>query len=114
MDYGELEIGLRRNIGADEGAHSYLLEMRFVAPNGETEQRMAEGDATVTIPDELFNPPADAKTYGAKLRDALLPPDVRRAFHEARSQSGSAMRVRLYIEPRAAELQRIRWEAMAD
>jgi hypothetical protein len=113
-EYGDLEISLRRK---DE--QSYAAELRYNAPNSETDQRLIAGEGgTLPIdPVALRALEPDWKGYGAALSAALFAGDVSQAFREVRlnAQSQSAiLRVRLNIENSAAELHNVHWESVHD
>ena len=115
----ELEIAVRRGAGGEGDVRSYSVEMRFQAPDSDTEDRLIQdGDATLRLDPNQFNQPISSwQTYGQRLREAFFQdPKIQPAFAMALSRTApdASLRVRFYIEPKAVELQRIHWEAMAD
>jgi CHAT domain len=111
--YADLEVALRRR-----DAGNYSVELRFNAPDDDAEIRLIKdgaGAVTLDLPG-LRALELDAKSYGASLSAAVFrAPSVASAFAQARSTAqsqDSTLRVRLFLEPSASELQGLRWETV--
>jgi formylglycine-generating enzyme required for sulfatase activity len=114
-DCAELELGLYRS-----GENRYSLHFRFWQPGSSAVTTLGPADPLeVTFPQEaLLAAQADPAEYGRCLAGSLFAdPRALRAFAEARAFATARnvpLRLRLYIDAGAAELQRLRWETCID
>ncbi len=110
--YAELEIGLSR--GAD-GACG--VELRFSHPESETEIPPARGAASLDAGDFLEHH-HDAVAYGRALAAGLFDQNEIRGHYRrvktAVETGGLHLRLRLRLDPSAADLQALRWELLRD
>jgi hypothetical protein len=110
--FADLEIELR-----PAGEREYQVQYRYRPPDSAAEARPGGGVATIDVGalDQLVLEP---ERYGQTLTDSLFAqPGVRTPFDAARASAESLqvpLRIRLLIDPRAAELQRVRWETLRD
>ncbi len=113
--FAELEITLRRR-----DADSFAVEFRFNAPDADAEVRLLDDGAGAVKLDlaALRALELDSKAYGEALTKAIFhDPAIAQAFAQAvaatQSQS-STLRLRLFIEPSAADLHSLHWETLRD
>ncbi len=111
--FADLEIGLHRR-----DADGYAVELRFSAPDSDTDVRLL-GDADEVVHFDLDKARAlalDESGYGAFLGHSLFASEhLQGALAQARANADgqdAALRVRLFIEPNAPELHRLRWETL--
>ena len=108
--FADLEIAIRRRDG-----DAYGIELRLSPPDSDTDERFpTEKPATAVFSTAALRElEMDPGSYGAALGRALFEnSEVQAGFATARSTAkavGATLRVRLFIEPGAAELHRIRW-----
>jgi len=113
--FADLEIAIRRRDG-----DAYGVELRLSPPDSDSDERFPkEKPATAVISTETLRElELDPASYGAALGQALFQnSEIQAGFATARSTTkaaGATLRVRLFIEPGAAELHRIRWETLCD
>jgi hypothetical protein len=116
-DYADLEIGLRRH-----PASGYEVDLRYSQPDSDADIRLTRraGDApSIEFDrDRLRELVSDPAAYGRLLGETLLSdPELRTAFEQARASAQSlnvSLRVRLLIDPSAAELHSLHWETLRD
>jgi hypothetical protein len=108
--YSDLEITFRKR---DE--RSYALGFRFHSADDAAEQRSSiEPSISIDFPSLAGD---DPQAYAEALTAAFFTPVVRAEFGKYRAASatiGSILRVRLAIDPNAAELHAIHWETLRD
>jgi len=110
--YADLEIEFRPAQNRD-----YLVQFRYRPPDSAAEVRPGGGLATIDLAalDQLVLEPDQ---YGRALASSLFADSgVRTPFEGARASAESLqvpLRIRLLIDPGAAELQRVRWETLCD
>ena len=110
--YAELLIRLGRRY-----AHSYTVEPQFSHPGTDADTEPDAGEATFDFDglDELLD---DVAAYGKLLTDNLFAdPKVRTGFEQACAAADLLKvppRVRLFVDPGAAELHALRWETLRD
>jgi WD40 repeat protein len=113
--YVDLEIGLYRR-----DASSYGLAMRLTQPGFDAAVELASADSTLVRMDlvALEALAADPLAQGRRLSECLFETSaVKDAFRRARTGAGTQgipLRLRLYLDPGAPELQALAWEAMDD
>ncbi|MGB8645259.1 MAG: CHAT domain-containing protein [Anaerolineae bacterium] len=114
-DYAELEMTLTR-----WEADHYRVDLRFTQPNSDADIRPAAGAPLLAHLDraQLQSRSLAPDAYG-KLLAAGLFEDTRllAAFASARATARSndwPLRLRLFIDPSAAELHALRWEMLCD
>lgn len=112
--YDELDLRLYR--GAADG---FQLEVRFTDPDPENQaQRAPKNGATALDPAELLPLQLDPEAYGKALAAQLFAdPEVRGEYAQARvaaEAGGRHLRLRLVIDPGAAELHGLRFELLRD
>ncbi len=112
--YADLEISLRKL-----GEERFDADLRYNAPDSEADLRLLkDGKAEFGISfAEMRAKEPNWDAYGGALRDAFFVPTLRDAFRKARQDANSKdaiLRVRLLIEPNAAELQELHWETLRD
>jgi hypothetical protein len=114
-DYADLEIELRRH-----PTSGYEVDLRYSQPNSDADIRLTRrvGDAPSIEFDRerLRELLTDPTAYGRLLGDTLLSDaEVRAAFEKAYASTQSlnaSLRVRLLIDPSAAELHSLHWETL--
>jgi CHAT domain/SIR2-like domain len=106
-EYSDLEIGLER------WSDGYSVDLRLVLPGSDADVRSKlEGLQIAT--EELRQLSNDIPAYGRRLgQDLFAVPDMRDVIAKARAQEGQ-LRVRLFIDRNAQELNGLRWEALTD
>ncbi len=117
--YAELEIDLGR-----VGASAYQVELRFTdpEPGGGTERDEGEKPRARALaalePSELLALQQDAEAYGKALAEQLLGEvevaELWDRAHAVAESRGLFLRLRLRIDPSAAELHALRWELLRD
>ncbi|NTU65672.1 MAG: hypothetical protein HGB05_20295, partial [Chloroflexi bacterium] len=111
----DLEVGLYRR-----DTESFTVELRYTRPDDAADIRLSTERPAVTSFDisALCELQPDPDAYGRALSAMLFAePAVLAAFAEARattSAQGSVLRLRLFLDPAAPELQSIRWETLRD
>jgi len=112
--YAELEISLRRREAA-----GYPVEMRFVAANSDSDERVpVSGSAYANIDlaklTDLSDKPLDyGKDLGTALfADRFIATGLSNARASAKTLTDGGLRVRLYIDSGAEELHRLHWETL--
>ena len=106
-EYADFEIGLER------WSDGYSVDLRLVLPGSDADVRSKLQGLHIAI-DELRQLTQDITAYGRRLgQDVFALPDVRDVFAKARALDGQ-LRLRLFIDPNAQELNALRWEALAD
>jgi hypothetical protein len=109
-NYLELEISLHRRDVA-----SYKVELRFRDPDDPTEQREEAFPVQFDM-DKLRELMIFPRAYGVELGGMLLGnAGVRGCFEKAlgaTEKSQRRLRLRLYLDPWAADLQALRWETL--
>ncbi|MDF2766947.1 MAG: hypothetical protein K0S81_3943, partial [Rhodospirillales bacterium] len=106
-EYADFEIGLER------WSDGYSVDLRLVLPDSDADVRSKLQGLHIAI-DELRQLTQDITAYGRRLgQDVFALPDVRDVFAKARALDGQ-LRLRLFIDPNAQELNALRWEALAD
>ncbi|WP_129626476.1 CHAT domain-containing protein [Candidatus Oscillochloris fontis] len=113
--FADLEIGLYRR-----DAESFTVELRFTRPDDAADIRLSTDRpvlASFDLP-ALIALQMDHEAYGRALSGMLFAqPDVLTAFAEARAATAAqdgVLRIRLFLDPSAPELQTIRWETLRD
>lgn len=108
MAVPELEISLRQG-----GGRRYEVELRFWRGDDSGDVRRAGLLAPAFAPTALPSLRDDAEAYGRALGAALLSdPDVKAGFSDAELAAGDeSLRVRLLVNPNAAGLADLAWEA---
>ena len=113
--FAELEIAIRRR-----DVDQYTVECRLSPPDSDADERFPTRDTAVATisPTELELLSNTPEQYGAALGAALFQnADIKAGFAKARAvaqTAGAALRVRLFVEPAASELHRVRWETLRD
>ena len=115
--YADLEISLRRHV--DTG---YIVDLRYSQPDSDADLRPTrhngETPPTEFDREQLHALASDPAAYGQLLGQNLLSdPEVHTAFEQARASAHShdaSLRVRLLIDPAAAELHSLYWETLRD
>jgi hypothetical protein len=111
-DVAELEIGLRRT-----DSDAYLIEWRYSQPLSEAGPQLASWRARFDL-SKLRALTTDDLAYGRLLGQSLFAdPNVRGAFMQARRNAqalDAALRLRLFIDASASELNALRWETLCD
>jgi hypothetical protein len=103
----DLEIGIER------GPDAYAVELRLALADGEAELRTKADGLNISM-DELDMFALDSLAYGRHLgQEVFKVKIVPEVFAMARALEGP-LRVRLFIDPSAAELDAIRWETLID
>ena len=111
-DIADLEIGLHH-----WDASGYSVELRFSQPNSDADIPPERGLMSLDF-EQLRAAESDLDAYGRLLTAGLFgDTTVQAAFEKARVAAQSQdmqLRLRLYIGSSAAELHRLRWEALRD
>ena len=108
----ELEVNLRK-----QGDQGYSVEMWLSTPDNDADTLLTrDGAGTLEFDEQaLLAIDPHPKAYGAVLSGAFFrDPKIGKAFAEARASGVDGLRVRLFIDPDASELHRLRWETLAD
>jgi hypothetical protein len=94
---------------------SYKVELQFSAPGADADTELDAGEATFDF-DGLDNALGDVAVYGALLSRGLFGDEkVLSGYRQARAAAAATpLRVRLFIDSDAAELQALRWETLQD
>lgn len=120
--YAELSISIRKGLtqgSAEAGAaFTYFVEMRYIGADSDVETLLLDrGQLKFADLSNLVGYVSDPAQYGKALSAAVFHGDIAAKFKQARDgarDKGAKLRVRVYIEPQASELQGVHWEAMAD
>ena len=111
----DLEIVLDRYSG-DGDVANYGIALRISDPQSEADQRLGGSQPVRFVPAELCTRALDPAAYGEYLAGQLLAePAVRTFFAQAIAAAqaqAAALRLRLVINPGAAELHGLRWETL--
>jgi hypothetical protein len=113
--FADLEIGLYRR-----DADSYTVELRYTRPDDAADIRLSTDNPALASFDiaALLEVQQDPEAYGKALSAMLFAePAVLAAFAEARATTAaqdSVLRLRLFLDPAAPDLQAIRWETLRD
>jgi hypothetical protein len=113
--FADLEIGLYRR-----DADSFTVELRYTRPDDAADIRLSTEHPALASFDTtaLLELQQDPEAYGKALSGMLFAdPAVLAAFAEARATTAaqeSVLRLRLFLDPAASELQAIRWETLRD
>jgi hypothetical protein len=111
--YAELEIALTAL-----DARTCLVEMRATQPGDDGDKRPLGAAPRIELDfDALRALTADAAAYGRALARAVFTDPIKTFFVKTRAAAQSAnapLRVRLLLDPRLAELHRLRWETLRD
>lgn len=110
----ELELGLSK-----AGEQKYSLRYRFTRPGDPVESNLGLRErAFFTLDPAVLRTLADPDAYGRYLAEAVFHnPAARSGFIQARAVAEALkvqLRLRLDIDPSAAELQALRWETLND
>lgn len=111
----DLEIGLYRR-----DAESFTVELRYTRPDDAADIRLSTERPALASFDSaaLLELQLDPEAYGKALSAMLFAdPAVLAAFAEARAATAAqegVLRVRLFLDPAAPELQALRWETLRD
>lgn len=110
----ELEMGLSR-----VGENQYSLRFRFTRPGDPAESNLGLRErALFTLDPAALRSTADMQAYGQSLAEAVFhDPAARSGFIQARAVAEALkvqLRLRLDIDPSAAELHALRWETLHD
>ncbi|HEX8502234.1 MAG TPA: CHAT domain-containing protein [Pyrinomonadaceae bacterium] len=111
-EYAELEVGLYRQQGT-----VYAVELRFQLPEqydqGKHEARRGYAEFDAQKLDQLK---LDPEEYGRELTRSLFAhPLVSESYDRALTSAGDLpVRLRLYVDPSAADLHNLRWELLRD
>ncbi|MEZ4714134.1 MAG: CHAT domain-containing protein [Caldilineaceae bacterium] len=111
--YADLEIGLHRR-----DADIYTIEMRFSAPDSDTDIRVSSNGPAVAEFDreQLLVHQLDPAAYGRALGESLFTaPEARDLFMQARAVADAddePLRLRILIGQSAPELHGLRWETL--
>lgn len=113
--FADLEIAIHRR-----DADNYAIELRFTPPNAEGEIRLIQDGPALAHFDlaRLRTLAVDVRAYSQALTSSLFQsPAIKAAFSQARSGAQAMdvpLRVRLFVDPSAPELHRLRWEVLRD
>ncbi len=113
--FADLEIAIHRR-----DADTYAIELRFTPPNAEGEIRLIQDGPALAHFDltGLRALAVDLSAYSEALTSSLFQsPALKAAFSQARSSAQTMdvpLRVRLFVDPTAPELHRLRWEVVRD
>ncbi len=111
----DLEIGLYRR-----DAESFTVELRYTRPDDAADIRLSTEKPAVASFDTaaLLELQQDPEAYGKALSEMLFAePAVLAAFAAARAATAAqdgTLRLRLFLDPAAPELQSLRWESLRD
>jgi CHAT domain-containing protein len=105
-----------------ERFQDFLIRVRGLGPSGSYPVESEAGDGSRSQGDLRFDPQSllglqlDPTAYGLSLFEALFSGPIARTYEQAigqaRAETGGRLRVRLWIEPQAAELHAIPWERL--
>ena len=114
MSYAELEIGLSK-LPTDD----YEVQLRVSELDADSDVEIAPVRGVCKFaPEDLDLLVLEPDAYGKVLTDQLFEdPDTRAMFGRVRAvteSKGRDLRLRLFIDPSAAELHRLRWELLRD
>ncbi|MBX0331191.1 CHAT domain-containing protein [Oscillochloris sp. ZM17-4] len=113
--FADLEIGLYRR-----DAESFTVELRYTRPDDAADIRLSTDRPALASFDTaaLQDLQQDPEAYGKALSAMVFAePAVLAAFAEARAATAaqeSVLRLRLFLDPAAPELQSLRWETLRD
>jgi hypothetical protein len=105
-----------------ERFHDFLIRVRGLGPSGRYpvesesgEGSRAQGELSID-PQALLARQLDPTAYGVSLFESLFSGPIARTYEkaigQAQAETGGRLRVRLWIEPEAAELHAIPWERL--
>jgi hypothetical protein len=105
-----------------ERFHDFLIRVRGLGPSGTYPVESESGDGSRAQgelridPQALLSHQLDPAAYGTSLFESLFSGPIARTYEkaigQAQAETGGRLRVRLWIEPQAAELHAIPWERL--